>query len=113
MAAALVPAACAVASSALSSLALAAATIGLGLATVTPVAWAFVSGALSRTLTSEVEVPAAMSFCSGALSSTSGGVRCRLTVTSCRFAPVPMTIGSPMTGPLLIGACVPVAPFCV
>ena len=97
----------------MSSLALAAATIGRGLATVTPVACAFVSGALRRTFTSEVEVPAAMSFCSGALSSTSGGVRWRLTVTSCWLAPVPITIGSPMTGPLLVGACVPVAPFCV
>ncbi len=60
------------ASSVRNSVALAAEMYGRGLIAATPVACAFVSGAVRVTLARDVAVPAAWSLASGALSTTFG-----------------------------------------
>ena len=97
----------------LSSAASPAASSGRGLITATPLACAFVSGALRMTFERFVAVAAAWSFASGSLSTTFGagaagtGVMCRSTRITSRFAPVSSTIGWPAIGPLLLGAFTP------
>ena len=82
---------------------------GCGLATVTPVACAFVSGAVRVTFMSVVAAPAAWSLASGALRITFGagvagnGEMCVRDVDDFLVGdPVSSTIGWPTIGPLLV-----------
>ena len=87
------------ASSVRSSVALAAVISGCGATIATPVACAFVSGAVRMTLLRFVAVPAACALVSGALRMTFGAGaaggpgRWRLTETTSWLAPLSSTIG--------------------